>query len=130
MHRAKASLLFGLAGFSGTAQAQTTAPTATLPSVVVVGSTPLIAHDLDRDQVPAATRVLSASDINRIGIPDLIGATLANVPSATITTTKATSSSQTFCSVVSASPVAGTPEGLAVYVNGARFNDAFGAELH
>src|ERR1039458_3024108 len=84
----KAGLLLGLAGIAGTAHAQTAAPAATLPGVVVVGSTPLIGSDLDRDQVPAATEVLSASDINRTHIPSLPGPILANVPSAAINETE------------------------------------------
>jgi outer membrane cobalamin receptor len=95
--------------------------------VVVVGSTPLLGSDLNRDQVPAATQVLDASDINRTGIPDLTGALLSNVPSATINDTEGNVfQPDILFRGFTASPVAGTPEGLAVYVNGARFNDAFG----
>jgi iron complex outermembrane receptor protein len=120
-------LLLGLAGIAGTAHAQTAAPAATLPGVVVVGSTPLIGSDVDRDQVPAATEVLRASDINRTGIPSLTGAILANVPSAAINDTEGNVfQPDILFRGFTASPVAGTPAGLAVYVNGARFNDAFG----
>ena len=115
-------MLVGLACIAATAHAQSAAP-----GVVVVGSTPLTGSDLDRDEVAAATQVLNASDINRTGIPNLTGAFLTNVPSATINDTEGNAfQPDILFRGFTASPVAGTPEGLAVYVNGARFNDAFG----
>jgi iron complex outermembrane receptor protein len=102
-------------------------PSAGLPEVVVVGSTPLVASDLSRDRVPQTTRVLDAGDINRSGIPTLTGAILDNVASATVNDTEGNAfQPDILFRGFTASPVAGTPQGLAVYVNGARFNDAFG----
>jgi outer membrane receptor protein involved in Fe transport len=98
-----------------------------LDSVLVVGSTPLNGSNIDRDQVPAATQVLTESDINRTGIPNLTDAILSNIPSATINDTEGNVfQPDILFRGFTASPVAGTAEGLAVYVNGARFNDAFG----
>ena len=100
---------------------------ASLEQVVVVGTTPLAGSDVDRDRLPAATQVLGADDVNRTGIPGLTGAILSNVASATVNDVE---SNQFQPDILfrgfTASPVAGTPQGLAVYVNGARFNDAFG----
>ena len=102
-------------------------PSASLPQVTVVGSTPLVDSDLQRDQVPQTTRVLDARDINRSGIPTLTGAILENVASATVNDTEGNAfQPDILFRGFTASPVAGTPQGLAVYVNGARFNDAFG----
>jgi iron complex outermembrane recepter protein len=99
---------------------------ADLPSVVVIGTTP-VGADMDRDRVPTATYVLGPKEINRTGIPSLTGAILENVPSATINDTEGnTFQPDILFRGFTASPVAGTPQGLAVYVNGARFNDAFG----
>ena len=107
--------------------AENIGPSAGLPEVVVVGSTPLVASDLNRDQVPQTTRVLDADDINRSGIPTLTGAILDNVASATVNDTEGNAfQPDILFRGFTASPVAGTPQGLAVYVNGARFNDAFG----
>jgi outer membrane receptor protein involved in Fe transport len=98
-----------------------------LEQIVVVGSTPLAGSDVERDRVPTATQVLSAQDVNRTGIPSLTGAILANVPSASINDVEGNVfQPDILFRGFTASPVAGTPEGLAVYVNGARFNDAFG----
>jgi outer membrane receptor protein involved in Fe transport len=98
-----------------------------LDEIQVVGSTPLAGSDIERDRVPAATRVLSSKDIDRTGIPSLTSAILANVPSASINDVEGNVfQPDILFRGFTASPVAGTPEGLAVYVNGARFNDAFG----
>jgi outer membrane receptor protein involved in Fe transport len=98
-----------------------------LPQVTVIGSTPLVGSDLSRDRVAETNRVLNAGDINRTGIPSLTGALLEDVPSVTINDTEGNVfQPDILFRGFTASPVAGTPEGLAIYVNGARFNDAFG----
>jgi iron complex outermembrane receptor protein len=77
--------------------------------------------------VPASTQVLSSQDINRTGIPGLTSAVLSSVASATINDVEGNQfQPDILFRGFTASPVAGTPQGLAVYVNGARFNDAFG----
>src|SRR6202162_4910073 len=98
-----------------------------LEQIVVVGITPLPGSDVDRDSVPIATQVLSSEDINRTGIPNLTGAILADVSSVSINDVEGNVfQPDILFRGFTASPVAGTPQGLAVYVNGARFNDAFG----
>jgi outer membrane receptor protein involved in Fe transport len=103
------------------------APQISLPDVTVVGSTPLLGSGIDREEIPAATNVLGAQDIDRTGVPSLTGAILDNIAGATINDTEGNvfQPDIIFRGFI-ASPVAGTSEGLAVYVNGARFNDAFG----
>ena len=59
--------------------ADSVGPPAILPRIVVIGSTPLVGSDLNRDQVPETTRVLGAGDISRTGLPSLTGAILDNV---------------------------------------------------
>ena len=111
------------------AQAQTApaTPPASLAPVTVVGSTPLLGSGIDRDEVPAATNVLGSQDIDRTGIPSLTGAILDNIPGATVNDVESNAFQPDIVfRGFTASPVAGTPEGLAVYVNGMRFNDAFG----
>ena len=109
------------------AVAQTAPATTALPDVDVVASTPLLGSGVDRDQVPQATQVLGARDIDRTNVPSLTGAILDNIPSASINDTSGNlfQPDILFRGFI-ASPVAGTAQGLAVYVNGARFNDPFG----
>jgi outer membrane receptor protein involved in Fe transport len=102
-------------------------PDVQVPDVNVVAPTPLLGSGIDRSAVPQATEVLTSAQINRTGIPSLTGAILDNIPSATVNDT----SGNLFQPDIvfrgfTASPVAGTAQGLAVYVNGARFNDPFG----
>jgi outer membrane receptor protein involved in Fe transport len=98
-----------------------------LSTILVIGSTPLVESDLRREQVTETSHVLNSDDINRTGIPSLTGAFLENIASATINDTEGNVfQPDILFRGFTASPVAGTPQGLAVYVNGARFNDAFG----
>ena len=98
-----------------------------LPDVNVVGSTPLLGSGIDRDEIPAATNVLGQKDIDRTGIPSLTQAILDNIPGATVNDVESNPfQPDILFRGFTASPVAGTSEGLAVYVNGMRFNNAFG----
>ena len=54
-------------------------PPASLPPITVVGSTPLMGSNLNRERVPETTRVLGADDIDRTGIPSPTRALLDNV---------------------------------------------------
>ena len=47
------------------------APTTTLPTTEVVGTTPLLGSGIDRDKVPANLRSLSDRDLGPAGSPDL-----------------------------------------------------------
>jgi len=103
------------------------APDALLPTVLVVGATPILGAQLDRDRVPTSTWVLDSRDIDRTGIPSLKTAILERIPSAAVNDTDGNEfQPDVLFRGFTASPVAGTPQGLAIYVNGARFNDAFG----
>lgn len=113
--------------FPGLAAMAADSAMGTLDPVIVVGASPVEGSDIDRERVPSATQVLDAQDVDRTGIPGLTGAILANVPSATVNDVEGNPfQPDILFRGFTASPVAGTPQGLAVYVNGARFNDAFG----
>ena len=104
------------------------APTETvLPTVDVVAPTPLLGSGVDRAKVPAATRVLTDQDISRDGYPDLLRALNDQVPGVTLDAAAANPFQPSlFYHGFQASPLQGNPQGLAVYVNGTRFNQAFG----
>jgi outer membrane receptor protein involved in Fe transport len=98
-----------------------------IPQVDVVGSSPLLGSGIDRNQIPAATNVLTGADIDRTGVPSLTGAILDTIPGATVNDVESNPfQPDILFRGFTASPVAGTSEGLAVYLNGMRFNDAFG----
>src|ERR1019366_7940437 len=87
----------------------------------------LLGSGVDRGKVPAATHVLSGNDISRTGMPGLVGALDEHVAGVALDD----ASGNLFQPALlyrgfTASPLDGTAQGLAVYVNGARFNLPFG----
>src|SRR6516165_1984492 len=117
---------------SAVAAAQDSAPTdaqtpLTLPPVEVVGATPLLGSGVDRDKVPAQTHVLTDQDISRNGYPQALRALNEDVPGVTLdSATGNPFQPNLIYHGFLASPLQGNPQGLAVYLNGARFNQPFG----
>ncbi len=99
----------------------------TLPNVTVIGSTPLPGSGLDRDKVPEETNVLTGRDLSRDGYPDALRALDENVGGVTL---DSASGNQFQPSLLyhgfNASPLQGNAQGIAVYLDGERFNQAFG----
>jgi iron complex outermembrane receptor protein len=95
--------------------------------VEVVAATPLLGSGVDRDKVPAEARVLTDRDIARDGNADALRALNELVPGVTLDSASGNPFQPTLLyHGFQASPLQGTPQGLAVYVNGARFNQPFG----
>ena len=111
------------------ARAQTTPPT--LPPIEVVGTTPLIGSGLDRNLVPAQTTVLNQQDLRREGMPQLVRSLEREVGSVSSVSASGNPFQPTlFYRGFAASPLQGTPQGLAVYLNGMRFNQPFGDTVY
>jgi iron complex outermembrane recepter protein len=100
---------------------------ATLPTIEVIGTTPLPGTGIDRDKVPANVQTLTASDLAREGTPSLING-LINQAGSVNTNANLDDPFQPdlLFRGFEASPVLGTPQGIAVYQNGVRINEAFG----
>jgi iron complex outermembrane recepter protein len=99
----------------------------TLPTVEVVAATPLLGSGVDRNKVPAQTQVLTDKDISRDGNADALRALNENVPGVTLDAAAGNPFQPSlFYHGFQASPLQGNPQGLAVYLNGARFNQPFG----
>ncbi|HEX3884398.1 MAG TPA: TonB-dependent receptor [Stellaceae bacterium] len=99
----------------------------TLPPVEVIAPTPLLGSGVDRDKVPAETAVLDSGDINRSGNPDFLDALNQRVPGLSLSDTASNAFQPgVFYHGFQASPLQGNAQGLAVYLNGARFNQPFG----
>jgi outer membrane receptor protein involved in Fe transport len=119
--------------FIPAAAAQTPPPagsdssTTTLPPVEVIGSTPLLGSGVARDTVPAQTNVITNKEVVRTGVPEAVRALEDNVPGVNLSAAAGNPfQPNLFYHGFEASPLQGTPQGIAVYVNGARFNSAFG----
>ena len=81
----------------------------------------------DRNTVPAQTHVLTSRDITRDGDANALRALNEQVPGVTLDAAAGNPFQPSlFYHGFQASPLQGNPQGLAVYVNGARFNQPFG----
>src|SRR5690348_5683753 len=56
----------------------------TLPTIEVIGVSPILGVGIDRDKVPANTRSFSPSDLSLEGTPALVGTLEQRVPSVNI----------------------------------------------
>ena len=126
-----AGLAFGL--LSGVAVAQEIAPdgapaepSAILPPVEVVGASPLGGY-IDRDKVPGTVQTLTAPDFTRTESPLVTDTLFQRIPGVTLSDPNGNSGAQELSyRGFFASPVQGTPQGVAVYMSGIRFNESFG----
>jgi iron complex outermembrane receptor protein len=98
-----------------------------LPVITVYAPTPLHGLGLDPDKMPNATRIMSAGDIARGGEASLTGALDGQVGGVSLTNTFGNENQPDLrYRGFTASPVEGTPQGLAVYQDGVRLNESFG----
>jgi iron complex outermembrane recepter protein len=105
------------AGSSGPVKLPTVAVTAT----AIPGAT------IDIDKIPGNVQIITSEDIRRDGTASLTGALNSNLSSININDDiDDPFQPDILYRGFEASPVLGTPEGLAVYQNGVRINEAFG----
>lgn len=117
--------LAALAPATGLAQ-NDAAPATVLPQVSVIAPTPLLGSGIDRSQAPAGVSVVTGQDIARTGIPDALGTLSTQVPGAMLDNAQGNPFQPNLeYRGFSVSPLDGSPQGLAVYVNGVRFNQPF-----
>ena len=91
------------------------------------GSIPSSASAIEADKVPSNVNVVDSRQIERTGSLNIADALQQNVPGISINEVAGNpfQPDVQFRGFV-ASPVSGTPQGLAVYQNGVRINEAFG----
>ena len=103
------------------------APPLTLPEIMVIGASPMLGSGIARDKVPGASYVLKPDDIKITGTPDLLGGFDARVGGMSLNQAQNNPfQPNVLFRGFEASPLAGNAQGLAVYVNGTRFNQPFG----
>jgi outer membrane receptor protein involved in Fe transport len=98
-----------------------------IPTVLIYPTTPLAGGDIDADKTPASVNVVDANQIKQTGSLNISDALVKYVPGIIVNEV----AGNPFQPDVQyrgfvASPVSGTPQGLAVYQNGVRINEAFG----
>jgi outer membrane receptor protein involved in Fe transport len=101
------------------------------PTVPVYSTTPLASASIDPDKVPAAVTTIDAAAIARTQSLNITDALVQSVPGIIVNEVAGNSFQPDvqFRGFVS-SPVSGTPQGLAVYQNGVRINEAFGDTMN
>ncbi|WP_026605714.1 TonB-dependent receptor [Methylocapsa acidiphila] len=99
-----------------------------LPEIDVVSTTPLpTGGGEDRDKIPALVQTVTAPDFARTRSPNVTDALEQRVPGVFVDDINGNPFSQELqYRGFYASPQQGTPQGLAVYQNGIRINEAFG----
>ncbi|MGA2125431.1 MAG: TonB-dependent receptor, partial [Xanthobacteraceae bacterium] len=98
-----------------------------LPTVEVVGVSPVAGSDIDRDKVPSNVQSLGASDFEVEKSPGLLDSIVRAAPFVSLSDQSGNQFQRNLdYRGFTASPVSGTPQGIAVYQNGTRINEAYG----
>jgi len=133
MERSCRQPIFGLilsisgAARSAGALGESTPPTPALPEVLVIATTPVPGASIVADKVPGNVQSLSSAAIAENGTASLTSALGTRLASVNINDTLADAfQPDILYRGFEASPVLGTAQGLAVYQNGVRINEAFG----
>jgi iron complex outermembrane receptor protein len=130
-HKVRAGLLLGTAGLAtfaslGAVMAQDSGAIA-LEEIEVIGTTPLGGDGLDRDKVPANVHSVTSDRFRAGGSPTVQEGLAQTVPGVSISDVTGNPFNQeVFFRGFQASQQNGAPQGLAVYQNGVRVNEAFG----
>jgi iron complex outermembrane receptor protein len=112
---------------SAAAFAQSAQTSIFLPSISVIANAPLSGAGVDRDKVAGSTQTLSGEDFSRTYSPSVTDTLMQRVPSVMTTDVQGNGFTQDLrFRGFAASPLQGTPQGLAVYMGGIRINESFG----
>jgi len=99
----------------------------TVSPLTVVAPTPLAGPGVDADKLPASTETLDATDLRRAGSPAITDALEQRTPGLSLSDTQGNGFARDLnYRGFQASPLQGTPQGLAVYMGGVRLNEGFG----
>jgi outer membrane receptor protein involved in Fe transport len=102
-----------------------------LPPVTIVGTMPLLGSGIDRDKLPAAVTVLTERDLTRARPANATRALGDAVGGVTLSEALGNPYQPNLVyRGFQASPLVGNAQGLAVYVNGGRFNQPFGETVN
>ena len=114
-------------GVPAATRAQDANPTTTVGTVTVIATTPLPGTAIEVAKAPYDVHTLKSSDLERDGTPDVTGTLTARVGGVNVNDNLDDPfQPDLLYRGFEASPVLGTPQGLAVYQNGVRINEAFG----
>jgi iron complex outermembrane recepter protein len=102
------------------------APVST-PALSVVATTPITGVGFNRDKIPAMVQTLTAEEFSRTNSANVVDTLMQRIPGVNLTDVQGNGfTSGLRYRGFAASPLQGTPQGLAIYMNGVRVNEAFG----
>jgi iron complex outermembrane recepter protein len=118
----KSALLLTCTLFPGVALGQDA-----LPTFEVVGVSPVPGGEIDREKVPSNVQTIGAAELDHSKTPSLLDGMVQSLPGVSLSDQSGNAFQRNLdYRGFSASPVPGTPQGIAVYQNGTRINEAFG----
>ena len=98
-----------------------------LPTIEVVGVSPGSTGGIDREKVPSNVQTIGAVDLDHAKTPTLLDGMVQALPGVSLSDQSGNAFQRNLdYRGFSASPVPGSVQGLAVYQNGTRINEAFG----
>ncbi|HEV3499070.1 MAG TPA: TonB-dependent receptor plug domain-containing protein, partial [Bradyrhizobium sp.] len=98
-----------------------------LPKLVVVSVSPVPGAEIDREKVPSNVQTVTAADLDHAKTPSLLDGMVQSFPFVSLSDQSGNAFQRSLdYRGFTASPVPGTVQGLAVYQNGTRINEAFG----
>jgi iron complex outermembrane receptor protein len=98
-----------------------------LPTIEVVGVAPVPGGEIDKDKVPSNVLSIGAADLSSTKAPNLLDGMFQYFPGVSLSDQSGNQFQRNLdYRGFTASPVPGTPQGIAVYQNGSRINEAFG----
>lgn len=104
---------------------------ATVGELIVIAPTPLSASEVPLNQIAAGVAIVDSRDLERTGAPSLLRALNASVGQVSVNGAQANPfQPNVLYRGFEASPLVGNGQGLAVYVDGARFNQPFGDTMN
>jgi len=118
----KSALLLSCAMVPGIASAQET-----LQTIEVVGVSPVPGGEIDINKVPSNVQTVSGAAFDPAKTTTLLDGMVQSIPFVSLSDQSGNAFQRNLdYRGFTASPVPGTPQGLAVYQNGTRINEAFG----
>lgn len=125
-----AALALGVWAVLSLTPASADTPATAAPSaspLEIIGTSPLPGGGIDRSKIPSTVQSLGSEDFERRNSANVLEALGQQVPAAGLSDVQGNGFAEDFrFRGFAASPLQGTAEGIAVYQNGMRLNDAFG----
>ncbi|WP_398473706.1 TonB-dependent receptor, partial [Tardiphaga sp.] len=98
-----------------------------LQEIVVIANTPVQGPGIDKDKIPSMTSTVTAEDFQRSYSQNITDTLFQRVPGISLSDPNGNGAQQEVrYRGFAASPLQGTPQGIAVYMNGIRLNESFG----